>query len=65
MKTWMIVFVIGIVTAVLGCATKEVQDGAITVSPEQIFGGLKLSHGRCPVSTARSREGLPVRRTPR
>jgi hypothetical protein len=25
MKTWMIVFVIGIVTAVLGCVTKEVQ----------------------------------------
>ena len=27
MKTRLIVFVIGIVTAILGCATKEVEDG--------------------------------------
>ena len=27
MKTWLIVFVIGIITAILGCATKEVADG--------------------------------------
>ena len=27
MKTRLIVFVIGIVTAILGCATKEVADG--------------------------------------
>jgi hypothetical protein len=49
MKTRLIVFVIGIVTAILGCATKEVADGqslhlrvaswsgAITVNPEQVF----------------------------
>jgi hypothetical protein len=27
LKTRLIVFVIGIVTAILGCATKEVEDG--------------------------------------
>jgi hypothetical protein len=31
MKTRMIVFVIGIVTAVLGCATNEVQDDQLPV----------------------------------